>query len=83
MHVKEGVTGRYAVSFTDYDEISPEREFDGWSTTFCRDGRIDAGVRLTKIQLYPCSLPSLQFFETVWKGWAWIEWVEDAGEGGA
>jgi len=83
MHVKEGVTGRYAVSFTDYDEISPEREFDGWSTTFCRDGRIDAGVRLTKIQLYPCSLPSLQGVEAVGQRYARFEGIEDARERGS
>ena len=30
MHVKKGVTGRYAIALTDHNEILSKGELDGW-----------------------------------------------------
>ena len=57
---------------------------DGWLTyndVVTVDKCIDTGDRLTKVQLPPSGLPSLQCIETVGQGYARLEWIKDTGEG--
>ena len=82
VHVEKRVAGRYTISLANDDEIATKGELDG-RATLVRHGRIDAGVRLAQIHLPPRRLPSLERLDAVGQGEAGIEWIEDAGEGGA
>jgi hypothetical protein len=83
VQVEKRVTGaRNAVSLTVEDEISSKGVFDVW-IIFGKDGLIDAGVRLAKINLPPRSLPLVECVEVVGQGYVRVEWIGDAGEGSA
>lgn len=83
MQVEKRVTGRYAKSRTECDNMLFTTITDEWLNCEGVDKRIDADDRLTKVHLPPSSLPSLQCMEAVGQGYARFEWIEDAGKGGA